>query len=1320
MLQLCNISFSDKKSKGMDLLKSVFLKFLLLLALLIGSALTSNVFAVKFYSINSLFDISMRVTNSICKDDKGFIWASSKTGILRLTDDDYRIYQLPYETEGVIMVRLIYENAKLLVYTNNGQVFEYNPVKDRFDLLFNLNNMLENRNFYVYSLLSDNKNNFWFALNTGLYKYHSGKLELIDGTLTDRYSITWYDNQQFIIAKSEGISLFDTGVQTSKIIYETTDAGQFSVSTLFFDRSEEKLWIGTLSSGLFSFNFNSENLNPIQQSKFPRQPILAIEENSDSTLLIGVDGQGVWEISKSGDKVLQVFKESVDDPNSLRGNGVYDIYYETGKRVWVATNSGGVSFYDLASPIITQIAHHSNNDNSLVNNDVNGILEDSEGKIWFATNNGISVWNQVNGQWKTLYNNKVEQAQVFLTIAEDIQGRIWAGSYSSGIYILDRKTGKELAHYARGEKGSPTVGNFIFDIFMDSQNDLWIGGVNGEFVCYRVAENIFNSYPEASLSSFAELLPGKILIGFSLGLSLLDKQTGSINELLPDIAIQDLLVLDSVIWICTSGEGLIEYQLKSKTTNKYSKVTGLPSNFVNSIVYADSFLWMGTEGGLCRFDPITKSAVTFSSILPLSANSFNKSAVAVLKNGKLAWGTNNGVVFFTPDSLKEITSSQGKIFFQDFTVSGRSIRDNSLFTLDTPVDQLEIVKLKYFQNTISLELLPLGISAGSRFSWKLEGFDNEWSTPSNNRIITYTNIPSGKFVLRVRLLDNSLSQVLSERAVKIHLVPPFWNKAWFIFLIVVFVAGVLILLSLYYINSLKQKHTEEKVNFFTNTAHEIRTALTLIKAPVEELTHEKNLSETGRQYLQIAVNQARQLSAVVTQLMDFQKVDIQKEILSLSMTDVVKLVSDRRIIYESLAKSRNIHVEFETDREKYITAIDVLKMEKIIDNLISNAVKYSHNGGKVIIEFKADKSRWTLTVKDNGIGISKKAQRKLFREFYRGENAMNSKIVGSGIGLLLVKNYVTIHGGTISFESQENTGSTFQVVIPYKEVAESEQPVSFSLDPELIFDVTDDLITTTESYPENIQTRKMSVLIVEDNDELRKFIANKIEGEFTAFDAEDGEIAWQMILDHLPDLIISDIMMPNKNGFELCQQVKSTWETSHIPIILLTALTDKAKQLHGLGLGADDYLTKPFDMNLLVQKIRTIIRNREVVREKALKLINKDITEPLLANEINDKFVKKLMEVSWANIANDCFDKDEFASAMNVSSSLLYKKAKSLTGQSPTDLIKTIRLRHATELLQTRKYTVTEVSEMCGFGSVGYFSTVFKNFFGKSPTDLLE
>lgn len=1277
-----------------------------------------NVSSVEFQSVNSLFGISIRVTNSVCKDDNGFIWASSKTGIMRLTGDDYRIYQLPYDTEGVLLVWLIYANSKLTAYTNNGQVFVYNPVSDKFNLLFNLNRLLDNKNFDVFSMLADADDDYWIALNTGLYRYHAGKLEMIGNISETRYSLISSDESNFLIASAEGIRKFDIQTMKSSLVYQMNGTDLNSVSSLFLDRVRNKLWMGTLSNGLFWYNFNSGVFSGVLKSAIPKQPILTIEENSDSTLLIGIDGQGIWELDKQGNKVLNVYKESVDDPNSLPGNGVYDIFYEPGKRVWVGTISGGVAFYDVASPVVTQIVHHPNYDNSLVNNDINDILEDSDGKIWFATNNGISVWNPLTNQWKNLFSDKLKQAQVFLTLCEDNKAQIWAGSYSSGVSVLDRRTGRELAHYARGEKDSPRMSNFIFDIFDDSQHDLWIGGVNGRFVCYKPDENKFKTYSDESVSSFAQFSSSQILVGLSNGLSVLNKENDSLKTLITGIVVQDILVFGDEIWICSSGEGLIWYNFKTGEINKYTTDSGLPSNFVNSIIYAGNYLWLGTEGGLCRFDPKEKTALTFSSVIPLSSISYNKSAVTALKNGKLAWGTNKGVVLFTPDSLKEVVAA-GRIYFQDFTVSGRSIRDNSSFNLNIPVDKLENISLKYFQNTISIELLPLNVTTGAKFSWKLDGFDKDWSTPTGNRIITYTNIPSGKFTLQIKLFDSSLTQVLSERSVKIRMIPPLWKKAWFIILSIVVAIGILILSLLYYINSLKQKHTEEKVNFFTNTAHEIRTALTLIKAPVEELLHEKKLSETGKQYLQIAVKQARQLSAVVTQLMDFQKVDVGKDVASLKMTDVVKLISKRTLLYESFAKTKNVHIQFITNPESYVTAVDESKLEKVVDNLISNAVKYSHNSGTVAIGFKGEKSRWTLSVKDQGIGISKKAQRKLFREFYRGENAMNAKIPGSGIGLLLVKNYVSIHGGTVSFESQENVGSTFYVEIPFKEVPEYEQLKSFD-EPEISIEIENSIELTSETITEKNDGKKMNILVVEDNEDLCNFIAGKLEEEFTVFTAEDGEKAWQLIMTHAPDLIVSDIMMPKKNGFELCQQVKTTWETAHIPVILLTALTDKAKQLQGLGLGADDYLTKPFDMNLLAQKIRSIIRNREVVSEKALKLINKDTTEPLLNNEINDKFVKKLMEVAWANMANAGFDKDEFASAMNVSASLLYKKVKSFTGQSPTDLIKTIRLRHATELLKSRKYTVTEVSEMCGFSSVGYFSTVFKNFFGKSPSEILE
>jgi CheY-like chemotaxis protein/AraC-like DNA-binding protein len=538
-------------------------------------------------------------------------------------------------------------------------------------------------------------------------------------------------------------------------------------------------------------------------------------------------------------------------------------------------------------------------------------------------------------------------------------------------------------------------------------------------------------------------------------------------------------------------------------------------------------------------------------------------------------------------------------------------------------------------------------------------------------------------------------------------------------ILLVFIIGILYLSLNYYIERLKQQHTEEKVRFFTNTTHDIRTSLTLIKAPIEELTKELNLSDVGKYYLSLVTEQARRLSTVVTQLMDFQKVDIKKEQLVLNMVNVVELIEHRRLMFESYAKSQNIDLQFASDQDCYRTAVDVSMMEKVFDNLISNAIKYSNPGGFVQINLKCEAERWTLEVRDNGMGISKNAQRWLFKEFYRGENAINSKVVGSGIGLLLVKSYVEMHDGEISYASQENIGSTFKVVIPFKEVFEENRKANAEIKEPTSY-IVKDIDSQSLLQQEESQKQVMRILIVEDNDDLRNFMKYPLQTDFDVMLAEDGEAAWEIIQKEMPDLVVSDVMMPKMDGFELCRLMKSTYETSHIPLILLTALSGKGEQLHGLGLGADDYLTKPFDMTLLSQRIKTIIRNRQAVKEKALKLITgiNNENEYILPNGHNDKFVKKILEVVRANIANTEFGKEEFASAMNVSTSLLYKKMKSLIDQSPTDFIKMVRLNYALELLQSHNYTVTEVSEFCGFSTIGYFSSVFKKHFGKSPTEI--
>jgi signal transduction histidine kinase/DNA-binding response OmpR family regulator/ligand-binding sensor domain-containing protein len=1287
------------------------IKFLVsILSLTFFSLHSSN---VKFYSINSLYGISIREPASVCKDNKGFIWTSSKAGVLRFAGDDYHIYQLPSENADIISVKLVYTNSNLLAYTNNGQLFRYNAISDQFDLLVSMTKVLKNKYLSVTRVLIDDSGCYWISSSFGLFKYQSGRLSLIKNSDENEY-VAWYNSNNFFVARPDGIWLLDKQTLKKQCLCRYRYKSELHVCKLFYDTKAKRLWIGTLSNGLFHYDLNSRSISKVQIKSIPKQPILAIEANSESTILIGFDGQGLWELNKQGTKVLNVYKDDVNNPSSLRGNGVYDLFNDQNKRIWVCTYSGGVSFFDQTSPLIDQLTHTINNPNSLVNNNVNKIIQDKRGNIWFATDNGISCKEFGTGKWKTFYQNQLNQAAVFVSLCEDDNGRIWAGTYSSGIYVLDERTGSELAHYSKETKGLSLETNFVLDIFKDSQGDLWIGGVQGNLLCYLTKEKKFRNYSPQPIYAFAELSPNQLLLACTYGLCLLDKKSGKITTLQDGYLVQDVITLNGDIWICTSGEGLIRYNLKTKRKYKISTASGLPSNYVNSIMHADGYLWLGTENGLCRLNPKNMSILTYNSVYQLSRVSFNRNSHCRLNDGQLIWGTNNGAVHFSSKLLTE-TRSKGAVFFQNLTLSGRSIRNS----LSTPLDSLQKLSLNYSQNTLHLDLLPIGNVSGAKFSWMLDGFDNSWSQPAGNRSVQYSNIPSGHYVLKIRLYDSSLSQIIAERSLPLIVVPPFWKTWWFNILLWAFIVGVFYISLKYYIERLKQQHTEEKVRFFTNTAHDFRTSLTLVKAPIEELTKEQNLSETGRYYLSLAIEQTRRLSTVVTQLMDFQKVDIKKEQLALGMVDIVNLIEHRRAMFESIAKSQNLDLLFDSDQERYETAVDESMMEKVIDNLISNAIKYSNSESKVLINLKCKPDSWTLEVKDNGIGISDKAKSQLFREFYRGENAINSKVVGSGIGLLLVKNYVEMHDGNISYISEKNVGSTFKIIIPFKEIFE-ETKKRDSEKQEMVPGVVTEVDLQPLSDQKELAKQEMRILIVEDNDDLRNFMQHPLQADFDVLLAKDGAEAWNIILKQLPDLVVSDVMMPRMDGFELCKLIKSTYETSHIPVILLTALSGKTEQLHGLGLGADDYLTKPFDMTLLVQRIKSIIRNREVVKDKALKLIKNPVNdnEQILSNEHNDQFVKKILEVIRTNMSNTEFGKEDFASAMNVSTSLLYKKIKSLTNQSPTDFIKMVRLDYALQLLQSHKHSVTEVSELCGFSTIGYFSTVFKKHFGKSPTDI--
>ncbi|MDR3341118.1 MAG: response regulator [Candidatus Symbiothrix sp.] len=1259
--------------------------------------------ATGFRNINEIYGISMRETSSVCKYENGFIWTASKTGVLRIAGDDYRLYKLDFQNKDVLNVKLVYRDEFFLAYTNNCQVFIYNRIYDRFELLFNLSADLNTRRLAAYSAFIDNNGNFWLSTNMGLFlysngKYNNGKCTQINDFLPEITRITGFDDDNMLFICGDSICLMNINSHNITALYRHNGSFDFRVYSMYYDSDKQNLWIGTRSDGIFQYDFINRTFSKITVPSFPRLPVYAITRVTDSTVMVGIDGQGIWELDNSGCRALNIYKEDTDDIYSLRGDGVLDVFFDSeDKRLWVCTYSGGLSFCDMISSPVTQLTHQVNNSNSLINNNINQIIEDSDGNIWFATANGISRWNVATGIWNTFRQNNLTEAQAFLSLCEDDRKRIWAGTYSSGVYLIDELTGRLLKHYSKENQDSSGFDcNYVFDIIKDCNGDIWLGGVMDGVFHYDMQDNLFEPYPKIPLYVLAEQSENKILAACTYGLSVIDKQTGEVQILIDGYLVQDILFMDSIVWMCTMGSGLVKYNIEKHTTEAFTAANGLPSDYINSIMPVDGSLWLGTENGLCRFNPSDYTVVDFSTELPNV--SYNRNACCRLRNGQLAWGTSGGAIIFDPAALQKSHTSSGRIFVQDILVSGRSIREN----LNIPIDSLHEITLKYNQNNLTVEMLPLGTStANIKFSWIMEGLNSEYGHHSDFRKLTYSNIPAGSYVLKIKMYDNSSSECISERRIRVLIRPPFWATWWFRTLFAAFIAIIVWLSLRFHINRLKHRHTIEKVHFFANMAHEIRTALTLIKLLVEELCR-KDFPEEDKYYLNMASEQTKRLASTVTHLLDFQKADVGKAQLKLTDINLPELIKHRLMMFESFATSKNIKLDFAAQPTEYHSAIDESKIEIVIDNLVSNAIKYSNSSGNVEVRFTGDEKRWMLQVRDCGIGISRKSQKKLFREFYRSENAINSNIPGSGIGLVLAKNYISAHGGTIRCTSRKNEGSTFVVSLPLREIKTS----AVENEPD------------EATLPKEILAKKMRLLIVEDSPDLLQFMHHSLKKEFIVITARDGAEAWEMIGKQAPDIVVSDVLMPNLDGFELCRLIKTTFETSHIPVVLITALTDRVDQLYGLGLGADNYLTKPFDIELVKQRIISIIHNRQIVRDKALKLIGENDNETLFTNELNDMFIKKAVETVRTNMKNTEFGKDDFASALNVSPSLLYKKLKSLTDHSPVDFIRSIRLNYALNLLQSGKYTVTEVADLCGFSDLAYFGKAFRKYFGKRPSEV--
>lgn len=1252
---------------------------------------------------------------SVQQDKNGFIWIATRFGLDRFDGKTIKHYPLPIINNGQNPIRLTHvildSDASLWAYTDRGTFYKYDELRDEFVCYKDLD-------IYLRDVYFDSKNRIWIGARSFFAVLQKdGTLDIIKtDVINDKEvkALRHFDEAHFLLVLNREIYKYDieTGALTLLLSEKLLQEKNLTIESVYFDKKNNRIWIGGTDQGLFLYNLSTNELSVIENTLLLSLPILSIADLNEKYLLIGTDGAGLCMLNKNTGESEKMFIN--DKKSRIEGDGIYDIYKDKESNIWISSFSDGVYMLDFRDPGFHTIMYEENNDNNLINKVVCDILCDSDGNLWFATIHGLNRWDKKTNVWQKLLVSKN-----VLCLFEDSSNNIWVGTYSSGAYVLNKR-GDILRNYINLDRKDDGIGtNYVYTINEDAQGNIWLGGKKGRISKLDIRTNRFTQFPISQANYIVPFKGDEMLVATESGIFKVVPEGDKyiqyrFNKNLKSSYINDIYIeSDTVIWLATYGAGLNRYNLDTREMRAFTRHEGLASDIIYAMIKDANYLWMSSENGLIQFNLSDYTVTNYTKENGISSNKFRQLSKMKDLDGNLYFGSFDGVTYFNPKDIKK-EKSAAKIYFQDLYLFNRIVKQgNKNSPLKNSLNNTTHIKLSYRQHSFSINFTTLDFSSqeSRRYMWKLDGLDDEWIGPTSENIANYTNIGQGKYTFIVRSIgDNNI--ILDERQIEIEVVPPFWNTP--IARILFFIAALLAIYMVYtYVKQrLRKKHAEEKMQFFIHTAHEIRTPLTLISAPLYQLKEEVSSSKRVDYLLDLVTNNLKKLNDTFSQLLDFQRSYEFKDQLRIKEYNVNDYLIGKTKQWQQAAQKKLITLNLELPNVVLNEWFDSDKMDKIVDNLLSNALKYTSVDGKIIIRLITNAKCWEIRVIDNGIGISRNDRKNLFQRFYRAGNAVNSKETGSGLGLLLVKRYVSLHHGEIGVDSVENKGSEFYIRLKHgKEHFVTEMQLEEKREEEI-------LNAEMNDYQEKEARHRTKILIVEDNDDLRTFLKISFEHIYHVFVARDGKEAWDNIPKINPDIVISDYQMPLMDGFELTKKIKTTFETSHIPVILLTVVTDKKSVETGFHIGVDDYIEKPFDIKYLQIKIDNIIQNRKIIQAKFLGIDKSapDISE----NELNNKFLEQVTKIVEDNISNSEFSISEFSKELGLSKSLLYTKFNAITGYTPNDFIKIMRMKKAIEHFREKKYSINEVAFMVGFEDPAYFSNCFKKIYGMSPKQFIE
>lgn len=1288
--------------------------------LLLFISLYTSLFAGSFRHLNVREGLSSRQTYQICKDSTGFIWAYTHMGVDRYDGNEIRHYTLneTIESKDHILSFTVMEVDKkgnLWIALRNGRVYCYDKLKDAFYLQADLSQFISSP--VLNGMAFEEDEGLWLSTSTGVYYWDKKNNVLSPAGLIGEWTncILKAENDVFFVGTNTEVYRMKRTGTARQLSKEKVDIPvEARIETLFLYGS--KLYVGTFSNGAFVIELTTKQVKSLD-AFIPGIPVRVFAYDGDRSILIGADGAGVFRIDVANEALLNHYITDEDDERSLNGNTVSDICVDEYGGIWVTTCTNGISYLDPNVPDVRWIRHERNNPSSLVSDHVNVMLQDSEGDYWYGTNDGISVYRAKSKQWMHFLNGKgYAYSSVVLALCEDNEGSVWVGGYGIGLYRINKKSGevrKMPKRNKQSDKGIST--DYIYAIYAEG-DCLWFGGIEGDFTRYNRRTDTYTYYPIDCVGDIKYGDKNTLLIAGCDGLGFFNKSTGEIKwqqkfgEVTLHYPVRCLLRSSSgEIWLLTDGEGLIRFNPESGKSRIYTTADGLVSNSINSVAEdSNGHIWFNTEKELYCLDLAEDMVINGNDLLNIGWGYYNANASMKTKDGHLAFGTGEGILIFAP-SLDFSSSVPIELIFTDFKLPYESVKVGAPGSpLQAGINDTRRLKLKHNQNSFSISFSAINFISPHkiRYEYRLNNDERQWHRVDAVQSVDYMDLSPGKYTFELRAFDKYTQQQVGERVIEISISHPLWASWWAIAIyLILFVVAVYLLLQ-FRRQRVREDKIRERIHSFIGVAHDIRTPVALIKAPLSELEVQDDLPEESKKKLAIAMKNAEKLFTMITQLLELQKVEAHPEHLEVAWYDIKEYMEDKLSAFRMAAAQKEIELYLEVDSEMPEVWLDKNKMDHIMDNLLSNALKYTEKGAIGVI-VKQARNKWMVEVTDTGVGIPAEEQKNIFNEYYRARNVVDSQEQGIGIGLMITSRIIKQHHGKIEFRSVENKGTTFTITFPRKLksgiIVAAKEKLPETIAPDV------------PSQEEKEQTDKNVLLLAEDDKDMREYLTDSLSSEYKVVSVPDGGKALDMAREINPDIIISDIIMPVIQGDELCRILKSSVETSHIPVVLLTALCERENIILGLEAGANDYIIKPFDLSVLKVRLRNILQNRQHLRDTVLSS-DIPVDEVDYSSQLDKEFLDNAMVAIEENMANPEFSITDFCRALGMSRTSVYNKIKTLTGQGPNDFIRIVRLNKSKELLQSQKYTIGEVATMVGFSDPKYFSTCFKKQFGVSPS----